>query len=99
MDFLEDLFDRDRKKSRHGEQGGYSEHDRDHSGHDDDHDHNGHREATYDKCCAQCGTPNPSHANFCMGCGAKMAQALQCPKCTRSLEVRSLFCPNCGAKI
>jgi ABC-type oligopeptide transport system substrate-binding subunit/class 3 adenylate cyclase len=47
--------------------------------------------------CPQCGTGNPDGANFCLGCGARLARA--CPRCGTDLPLQARFCIACGAPV
>jgi membrane protease subunit (stomatin/prohibitin family) len=47
--------------------------------------------------CANCSTPNPAGAKFCMGCGTAMAPAVKhCTECGNELPGGARFCANCG---
>lgn len=47
--------------------------------------------------CANCSTPNPSGAKFCMGCGQPLAPAVRhCTECGTELPATAKFCSNCG---
>jgi membrane protease subunit (stomatin/prohibitin family) len=47
--------------------------------------------------CANCQTPNPAGAKFCMGCGQPMAPAVKhCTECGTELPGAAKFCANCG---
>jgi membrane protease subunit (stomatin/prohibitin family) len=47
--------------------------------------------------CANCSTPNPAGAKFCMGCGQATAPAVKhCTNCGTELPGAAKFCANCG---
>jgi membrane protease subunit (stomatin/prohibitin family) len=47
--------------------------------------------------CANCSTPNPAGAKFCMGCGQAVAPAVKhCTECGNELPGAAKFCANCG---
>jgi membrane protease subunit (stomatin/prohibitin family) len=47
--------------------------------------------------CANCTTPNPAGAKFCMGCGQAVAPAVKhCTNCGTELPGAAKFCANCG---
>ena len=49
--------------------------------------------------CSNCGTPIPTGAQFCSGCGQKVAPAgTPCKNCGNILPAGTKFCPNCGTK-
>jgi class 3 adenylate cyclase/tetratricopeptide (TPR) repeat protein len=47
--------------------------------------------------CPACRHDNPPHARFCIGCGARLAQA--CPACGAEPPAGARFCPACGHAI
>jgi class 3 adenylate cyclase len=47
--------------------------------------------------CPRCGQPNPRESNFCLHCGARLAQA--CPACGADLPPGSRFCNKCGGPV
>ncbi len=49
--------------------------------------------------CASCQAPNPAGAKFCMGCGQRMAPAVQhCTECGTELPAGARFCSGCGTQ-
>jgi membrane protease subunit (stomatin/prohibitin family) len=49
--------------------------------------------------CASCQAPNPAGAKFCMGCGQRMAPAVQhCTECGTELPGGARFCSGCGTQ-
>jgi membrane protease subunit (stomatin/prohibitin family) len=47
--------------------------------------------------CASCQAPNPAGAKFCMGCGQRLAPAVQhCTECGTELPAGARFCSGCG---
>ncbi len=48
--------------------------------------------------CVKCGTPLPSDAKFCSGCGAKVEEAAAsfCRNCGTALKAAAKFCHSCG---
>lgn len=49
--------------------------------------------------CPNCGTPVAAGAQFCSGCGQKIAPAGNaCKSCGATLPAGTKFCPMCGAK-
>lgn len=46
--------------------------------------------------CPRCDATNPSHAKFCIECGARLAP--RCEACGAELPPRARFCPECGAR-
>ena len=47
--------------------------------------------------CPRCQHDNPSHAKFCLECGARLAPA--CAKCQSELPSGAKFCLECGAPV
>jgi hypothetical protein len=47
--------------------------------------------------CPGCREQNPSKANFCVGCGARLAQS--CASCGTVLPCGSRFCYGCGTAL
>ncbi|HEY3068017.1 MAG TPA: adenylate/guanylate cyclase domain-containing protein [Methylomirabilota bacterium] len=47
--------------------------------------------------CPRCGQENPSHARFCMGCGAGLSA--RCGKCGTELPGEARFCFSCGNSV
>ncbi len=47
--------------------------------------------------CPQCQQDNPSHARFCLGCGAKLS--LACGGCGAELPGGARFCLQCGQAV
>jgi len=47
--------------------------------------------------CPSCREQNPSEANFCVGCGARLAQS--CASCGTVLPRGSRFCYGCGTAV
>ena len=45
----------------------------------------------------ECGQEN--HGNFCMRCGKKRPQKLECPNCKEKVEPGAKFCTNCGTPL
>lgn len=105
MDFLEDLFDFDRKKK--GDRKGYGDHhDHEHDRHEDDrHDHHNdsyhHRQnnqSPYNSVvCVSCSFNNLPGSNFCSKCGLKLGNNI-CRGCGMKLQPGSAFCSGCGTK-
>jgi membrane protease subunit (stomatin/prohibitin family) len=49
--------------------------------------------------CASCQAPNPAGAKFCMGCGQRLAPAVQhCTECGTELPAGARFCSGCGTQ-
>jgi len=49
--------------------------------------------------CSSCQAPNPAGAKFCMGCGQRMAPAVQhCTECGTELPAGARFCSGCGTQ-
>src|SRR6516225_11625509 len=44
--------------------------------------------------CPRCQHDNPSHAKFCLECGARLARV--CAKCQSELPAGAKFCMECG---
>jgi membrane protease subunit (stomatin/prohibitin family) len=50
--------------------------------------------------CASCQAPNPAGAKFCMGCGQRLAPAVQhCTECGAELPASAHFCSGCGTRV
>ena len=50
--------------------------------------------------CASCQAPNPAGAKFCMGCGQRLAPAVQhCTECGTELPGGARFCSGCGTQV
>jgi class 3 adenylate cyclase len=47
--------------------------------------------------CPQCQQDNPSHARFCLGCGARLS--LTCGACRAELPGGARFCLQCGQAV
>jgi len=47
--------------------------------------------------CPRCQQDNPSHARFCLGCGARLA--LTCGSCGAELSGGARFCLQCGQAV
>jgi class 3 adenylate cyclase/tetratricopeptide (TPR) repeat protein len=47
--------------------------------------------------CLRCQRDNPSDANYCLECGARLG--LSCAKCGRELPAAAKFCPECGDSV
>src|SRR5262249_45937378 len=47
--------------------------------------------------CPRCQHDNPSHAKFCLECGARLA--LVCAKCQSELPTGAKFCLECGEPV
>src|SRR5262249_29737443 len=47
--------------------------------------------------CPGCRRQNPPEANFCVGCGARLARS--CPSCRAVLPTGSRFCFRCGSGV
>ncbi|HKC07452.1 MAG TPA: zinc ribbon domain-containing protein, partial [Methylomirabilota bacterium] len=47
--------------------------------------------------CSGCGQPNPAAAQFCGGCGARLAAV--CPACQAENPPGNRFCHHCGAAL
>ncbi len=46
--------------------------------------------------CANCNTPNPAQAHYCMGCGTLLVNGVVCTTCQTLLPVNANYCYNCG---
>ena len=110
MDFLEELFDLDKRK--HKKRGGAFHND----DHDDDHDRHhqypsnaypqvlaNHMEASSNPAafpssivCRRCSTQTVQGAKFCHGCGTAIEVILNCASCGSKLPVDAPFCSQCG---
>lgn len=55
------------------------------------------------KECPDCGTNNPSSAQFCIGCGADLSKKedkiKNCPSCGYRNPEKAKFCVKCGEKL
>lgn len=49
--------------------------------------------------CPKCQTTLPMGANFCPGCGQKVAGESACPECGAQVPVGAKFCPGCGKRL
>jgi membrane protease subunit (stomatin/prohibitin family) len=50
--------------------------------------------------CASCQAANPAGAKFCMGCGERLAPAVQhCTECGTELPATAHFCSGCGTRV
>jgi membrane protease subunit (stomatin/prohibitin family) len=50
--------------------------------------------------CASCQAANPAGAKFCMGCGQRLAPAVQhCTECGAELPASAHFCSGCGSRV
>ena len=47
--------------------------------------------------CPDCEIENPSRANFCTGCGARLESI--CPNCGSDISPSHNFCSNCGHRV
>ena len=47
--------------------------------------------------CANCGTENPSGAQFCMACGTRLER--RCPGCGATAPPEARFCMGCGEQL
>ena len=47
--------------------------------------------------CPWCQQDNPTHARFCLGCGARLA--LACGSCGTELPGEARFCLQCGRAV
>lgn len=48
-----------------------------------------------ERFCPDCGKSNPASANFCSGCGHRIAPPA-CPKCQAAVTPGAKFCQSCG---
>jgi hypothetical protein len=98
MDFLEDLFDRDRRKHKksggffqndnHDRYGDHEDHHDDHERHHDEHaEHHTHREGAENAYHFPQTIPPPSNTG------------VSCPQCSNPVMPNTRFCQNCGAAL